>query len=849
MIPTSLIPASVRFERGQSAKRETLPAPAIGRPCVRGKFIFVGEEKLYVKGVSYGPFCPTADGCEYHDPQTVRADFSLMKRSGINAVRTYTSPPRWLLDIAAEQSLRVMVGLAWEQHVAFLDNRQTAREIELKVRGAVRDCAEHPALLSYTVGNEIPSAIARWYGRQRLERFIRRLYLACKEEDPQGLVTYANYPSTEYLELPFLDFASFNVYLESQAKLEAYLARLQNVACDRPLVVTELGLDGKRHGAEQQARSLEWQTRTVFSSGCAGLFIFSWTDEWFRGGWEIEGWEFGLTTRSRLPKPALRALGAAFEEVPFAPQVEWPKVSVVVCTYNGGRTLRDCLEGIKGLDYPNYETIVVDDGSRDGCAQIAEEYSARVIRTPNRGLSSARNTGMYAAAGEIVAYLDDDARPDRQWLKYLAATFLKSKHAGVGGPNIAPAGDGFSADCVAHAPGGPNHVLLTDSVAEHVPGCNMAFVRKALMELGGFDEQFRIAGDDVDVCWRLQEKGATLGFSPSAMVWHHRRNSLRAYWKQQFNYGRAEAMLERKWPLKYNALGNPTWSGRLYGRGLLQALGWKGSRIYHGTWGSALFQSVYHTAPGVLRALPTTPEWYLIVAVLVMISAWGLIWTPLLLAAPLLGAAAGVSAIQAVLVAFGSFQGSRYATDRAYLWRARLVATWLHLIQPAGRLLGRMRTGLTPWRRRGPGGWSFPWRRKLWLWSETGWRSLEDRLREIETSLRRQEAVVVRGGDFDDWDMEIRGGLMGSVRLRMTVEEHGQGRQMVRMRASPHCSRGAGLVAILMIAICDAAAFGAAWGVWATAGVVGLGLLFACFRETGSAMAAVMCVARGWKRG
>src|SRR5439155_19857996 len=98
-------------------------------------------------------------------------------------------------------------------------------------------------------------------------------------------------------------------------------------------------------------------------------------------------------------------------------------------------------------------------------------FRSRLIRTPNRGLSSARNTGLVAATGEIVAYLDDDAYPDPHWLTYLAATFLSTSHAGVGGPNVAPAGDGPIAECVARAPGGPVHVLVTDREAEHIPGC------------------------------------------------------------------------------------------------------------------------------------------------------------------------------------------------------------------------------------------------------------------------------------------------------------------------------------------------------------------------------------------
>src|ERR1044071_8257844 len=165
---------------------------------------------------------------------------------------------------------------------------------------------------------------------------------------------------------------------------------------------------------------------------------------------------------------------------------------------------------------------------------------------------------MLAATGEIVAYTDDDARPDPHWLYYLAHSFKKYGFAGVGGPNLAPAGDGLIADCVANAPGGPAHVLLSDRIAEHIPGCNMAFRHDVLQQVGGCDPLFRVAGDDVDLCWRVQQAGGTIGFHPAALVWHHRRNFLKNYWRQQQGYGKAEALLEGKWPEKYNSAGHLT---------------------------------------------------------------------------------------------------------------------------------------------------------------------------------------------------------------------------------------------------------------------------------------------------
>ncbi len=803
---------------------------------MRGKFLFLRDEKFFIRGVTYGPFRPAEDGSEYHDPASVERDFAQMAENGINAVRTYTVPPRWLLDAAQRHGLWAMVGLPWEQHVTFLDNKKRARDIQRRVCAGVRACEGHPAVLCYSIGNEIPAPIVRWHGHRRIERFLEEMYWAAKAEDPEGLFTYVNYPSTEYLQLPFVEILCFNVFLESQERLAAYLPRLHNIAGDRPLILPEIGLDSLRHGEETQAHVLDWQVRTVLAGGAAGAFIFNWTDEWFRGGYEIEDWKFGLTTRDRHPKLALAAVGKAFAEVPFPGDLPWPRISVVVCCYNGEGTLRDCFDALRRLQYPNFEVIVVDDGSTDRTAAITREYGFRLICTENRGLSAARNSGMEAATGEIVAYTDSDCCPDPHWLTYLAAAFLNSKHAGVGGPNLAPPGDGPIAECVANAPGGPVHVLLCDEVAEHIPGCNMTFRKSCLKAIGGFDPQFRAAGDDVDVCWRLQERGWSLGFSPAAMVWHHRRNSVRAYWKQQKGYGKAEALLERKWPEKYNAAGHVTWLGRLYANGHPRILGWAG-RVYHGIWGSAPFQILYQPAPNTLLSLPLMPEWYLVVLTLAVLSALGTGWKPLLAAVPLLVLAIGAPLVQAILAAerasFSNMPRSRFAE-----LQLRGLTAFLHLLQPLARLYGRLRWGLTPWRRRGAPGPVLPRPREFVIWSEQ-WQPPETRLQAVERAIRAEGAVAPRGGDYDRWDLEVRGGLLGAARLLMAMEEHGAGKQLVRFRVWPRCSPLGLMLTLLFAVISIAAAIGHDQDGCAVTGVIALLLALRAFHECNVAMAVV----------
>lgn len=593
-------------------------APLVTRKAVtvQGKFFFVGKQKFFLKGVSYGPFSVATHGAPFPEKSVVEKDFTLMAELGANCLRIYTVPPNWLLDLAASRGLRLLIGIPWTQHIAFLESSTVKAEIRQAIANGVKACREHPATFAYLVGNEIPPDIVRWHGSKRVRSFVKELMAVAKDGDPEALVSYANYPSTEYLNINFTDFSCFNVYLHREQDFRRYLSRLHNLSEDKPLVMSEFGVDSIREGVEAQAEILSQKLSSSFDMGAAGTIVFSWTDEWFTGGFAIQDWAFGLVDCERLKKPAFHAVQQYYTALLPPVLTEYPQVSVVVCAYNAERTMDSCLASLEHLNYPNYEVIVVNDGSKDRTLEITQRYDyVRIINQENKGLSVARNVGIATANGEIVAFTDSDCVADPDWLSYLVAKFLASDCQAVGGPNLSPPEDAFIPACVAVSPGKPTHVLLSDEVAEHIAGCNMAFRREALQEISGFDPIFHAAGDDVDLCWRLQDKGYTIGFSPAAVVWHFRRNTVAAYLKQQQGYGKAEALVYFKHPYRFNFLGQPCWLGRIYGD-ISSCLSFGKTTIYSGVFGRGLFQTLYEPPSSLISYLPLTLEWNVVAGVL-----------------------------------------------------------------------------------------------------------------------------------------------------------------------------------------------------------------------------------------
>lgn len=749
-----------------------------------------------MRGVTYGTFEPR-NGSDYPQPERVAQDFALMREAGVNTVRIYTAPPAYLLDEAARQGLRVIVGLAWMQHICFLDDPKVAEQIRAQVKRDVQSCADHPAVLAFAIGNEIPQQIVRWYGAKRIEKFLKRLYTDVKRIAPDKLVTYVNFPPTDYLDLSFLDFVCFNVFLHEETSFKAYLAKLHNVAGNRPLVLTELGMDSIREGEDGQASFLDWQLREAYKDGAAGACVFSWTDDWYRGGNQISDWAFGMVDAERKPKPAYHAVKSRFARIPFEieAQAGWPKVSVVICAYNAASTIEDNLESLTRLNYPNYEVIVVNDGSKDATPEIAARYPFKLISVPNGGLSAARNLGWRAATGEIVAYTDADTRVDPDWLSYLVGPFLTTDAVGVGGPNVVPEDDGWVAQCVARSPGGPTHILFNDTVAEHIPGCNMAFRRRALEEVGGFDPTYTKAGDDVDICWRLQERGWHLAFSPSALVWHHHRNSVGAYWRQQVGYGEGESFLEHRHQERFNERGQTRWQGRIYShlpayRSLFKSV------IYHGRWGAAAFPSVYQGGVDSWACLPQMLEWQ----TGTLLAFVSVILLPKMLAVAVLMFAATVW--RCFAHAWETRLDDATASGSLSIrLKSRLMIVWLHYIQLWARFRGRVKgyfspSSLTPEGRRlmdGAPGLSLGDALRLLFYrlDATYWDTRYTLIDSFLLSLKRigeQALAPVRCDDGwqQEYDLRVRACRNCSLKIKLTAEDHGGMKRLFRARIELH---------------------------------------------------------------
>ena len=790
---TSALTDPFRAPRGRRAARNQskvidLTAPhdpvaiTTGRVTVRGKHLWCGPTPYRVHGITYGTFAPRSDGAGFPGPAQVRSDLVQMRSLGLDTVRTYEAPPVDLLDTARELGMRVLVGLHhhdWqtERHTGSDARRRILSAADRAVDEALALVADRPEVLGVAVGNELPVDLVRMHGRARVEATLVRMVDRLHEGDPGLLTTYVNFPTTEFLEVPNTDLVAFNVFLEDGAAFAQYAQHLQLVSRDKPLLVTELGHAAEVHGEQAQAALLAAQLRHIDELGIAGGFVFSWTDEWAVSGHAVRGWGFGVTTEDRHPKPASRVVSAwGQRNHPEDLRASWPRVSVIVCAYNEEATIGACVDSVLASTYPDLELIVCDDGSTDATAQIVDARGARLLRLDHGGLSRARNAGLHASTGEVVAYLDADAACHPDWPYHLALS-LEGGAAATGGPNLPYPGAELTERAIGHVPGQASEVLFESGRAEHVPGCNMAFDRARLLEIGGFDDRYVAAGDDVDVCWKLLESGYEIAFSPAAQVDHHRRATIRAFLRQQRGYGRAERMLAGPHRHRMNRIGQARWRGYVYGPGAFLP-GILRSTVYTGWAGTAAFQpAISHRAEAFGG---------LVNATLPMVVAAGALATLAGLAAraALIVTAASVAWVVGVSIAAAC--SARVPHTEPTPRRLRAIVGLLTVLQPLARAWGRI------W---GSPLDAHPEPPRPWAGDRISW------LEALEHGFKARGHAVhhPRSGDF--WDLRISGHGPIAIRLTTAVAWSWEPRWVIR-----HCLHLGWSLAALAIMVIGALA-------------------------------------------
>jgi len=245
-----------------------------------------------------------------------------------------------------------------------------------------------------------------------------------------------------------------------------------------------------------------------------------------------------------------------------------PLISIIIPVKNASKTIQKCIDSILNLNYPEYEIIIIDDGSTDDTSSLLNNYfqsgrmkNYRYIKINSSGPSKARNIGIDISNGEFVAFTDADCIIDREWLNELLKGFesYDEKIAGVGGEQLSPDDDtdfcksindfmkkiGFITDYIKTI---ENHKKQNFKFIEtnHNPTCNVIYKKEIFKKVGGFLDGLW-PGEDVELDYRIKKYGYKLLFNPKAIVYHYRPETIEKFSKMMFNYGKVQAFLVKKY--------------------------------------------------------------------------------------------------------------------------------------------------------------------------------------------------------------------------------------------------------------------------------------------------------------
>ena len=278
-----------------------------------------------------------------------------------------------------------------------------------------------------------------------------------------------------------------------------------------------------------------------------------------------------------------------------------PILSVVVPVFNSARTIGPCIESVLAAARPfdGADLIIVDNGSTDASREIVSRYPVRCLSQPKRGAAAARNAGVRAAAGELIAFIDSDCIADRAWLSEFVGGMLPGVACAGGMIAAPPATNDFEAYCNEFTAKSQENAIEGNAVPyPYINTANALFRREVFDAVGWFDEKFTWAGgEDIDFGWRVHWAGYAMRYLPGARVEHRHRSGPGQLFRSYYRYGRGWSMTVRKHSRRIQAMP-PTIAGLGVGdvQAILRAFG-------HGAWNVLSFRDRRERRYGYYRVL------------------------------------------------------------------------------------------------------------------------------------------------------------------------------------------------------------------------------------------------------
>jgi cellulose synthase/poly-beta-1,6-N-acetylglucosamine synthase-like glycosyltransferase len=213
-----------------------------------------------------------------------------------------------------------------------------------------------------------------------------------------------------------------------------------------------------------------------------------------------------------------------------------PKVSIIIAALNNEHTMGECLKAVFELNYPkdSLEVIVVDGGSKDATVKIAEKYPAKVISTPLNA-PAAYNYAIKIACNDVLGFIDSDAKVEKEWLNKLVTHLTDPQVAGVSGGIETWNTENAWARSIGYDMA--NRYSRLKKYATRIATMNLLIKKSIIEEAGGFDE-YLPSQYDTDLGFRITRRGYKIVFDPNAKCYHFNRTTVRAYFRQQLQYGK-----------------------------------------------------------------------------------------------------------------------------------------------------------------------------------------------------------------------------------------------------------------------------------------------------------------------